>query len=223
MNLYSHNGFPQTFTAQRLHHSNFKIRSENNPTAWLLPLQSSCIVFLIQPNSLGDTVTAIDQSGYGNTDTTAIFIFTSSISTVRAFSNDKITAPLLQWISIFHAPIIFFDGSSPFVLLSCYFCPMRVLISPSPQLTVILNLHREINEQGYGKSLLLLVATPSVDKFFVRFTKSHSTREDILLANKLGGLYPLFFGPIQNKMNFTLFWSSEKGRFIHPVAGASGI
>lgn len=213
MRLYSQINLIWTFNTYDFDTASLSVQSDNITISqgyfrFNMKLRSSCVLFLIQPHSLSDTVRVIDQSGFGNKDAVPFFIFTQSRSIINAFSKALTTSPLLQWSPTFHAPVLFIDGHSPFVLFHCYFCPMKVLKSP-PTLAMILERHRKFNEQGHSLSFLPIQATPQVQKCLNDFAETRFTLSSVLWANKICTNYGALLGPIQNKMNFTFIKSTS--------------
>lgn len=220
--LYSQTGNAWSFTTYELHQLDFKVISDNATLKegyfrFYLKLRVPCAVFLLQPWSFKDAVKAIDNSGFGNTDDVVFFIYTASGSLIRTFSRDLTTSLLLQWVPSFHAPVVFFDGFSPFVLQLCYFCGMQILSTASPGLSAILNLHQEVNGQGHGLTYFSMPVANNDGYYqcFGQFTLAKFTMEAKLAAIKRCNGYGVFLGPLQHKVNFSFFTPSTRNFILN--------
>lgn len=237
---------PFTFAAYDIEELNFNIEPLDNTTVitirhgyfrFYTKHRDSCVIFMVNPASFEQATRAIHYSGFGTSDSVPFFMLVKSPALIYEFQQNLIGS--FAGHPVFHAPVIFFDGWSPFLMMHCYFCPTQPLSSPFPTINEILALHCQINEHGHGLSII----PTRIDQFSKRcFYKNvdHHIRRKLLLAiirRCQYGIYGLVITPLQSILNFTIFsrnfwevgdalqrrkWSLQMGLGDTMLIGSSG-
>lgn len=113
---------------------------------------SYCIIFFLFPKNFEDTILAIQNSGFGSSDSTLFFVYLSNhnLKSVVSGFDYLIYQPNIP--EVFHASIIFTETDSKDLFLYCYFCPNDRFhkYSIDSSLNQIENQLSQLNGQGYG-------------------------------------------------------------------------
>ncbi|CAL8075893.1 unnamed protein product [Orchesella dallaii] len=119
-------------------------------------LRGPCLVFIVCPSTFNETITAIQESGFGTSDEVLFIIHLQTLAEWKDHV-EKFSALHQHSSSIFHANVVFIGLNSSYVGVHCYFCPPNpnrlhlIQLSSFPSYLHLKRFAHRLNYHGHGR------------------------------------------------------------------------